>query len=31
VLTQEHLPRLYAFALRLAGDHATAEDLVQET
>jgi RNA polymerase sigma-70 factor (ECF subfamily) len=30
-LTQEHLPRLYAFALRLAGEHAAAEDLVQET
>jgi len=25
------LPRLYAFALRLAGERATAEDLVQET
>jgi RNA polymerase sigma-70 factor, ECF subfamily len=31
VLTQEHLPRLYAFALRLTGGHAAAEDLVQET
>jgi RNA polymerase sigma-70 factor (ECF subfamily) len=30
-LTQEHLPRLYAFALRLTGEHAAAEDLVQET
>jgi anti-sigma factor RsiW len=30
-LTQEHLRRLYAFALRLTGEHAAAEDLVQET
>jgi RNA polymerase sigma-70 factor, ECF subfamily len=30
-LTQEHLSRLYAFALRLTGERATAEDLVQET
>jgi RNA polymerase sigma-70 factor (ECF subfamily) len=31
VLAQEHLPRLYAFALRLTGERAAAEDLVQET
>jgi RNA polymerase sigma-70 factor (ECF subfamily) len=30
-LTREHLPRLYAFALRLTGEPAAAEDLVQET
>jgi RNA polymerase sigma-70 factor (ECF subfamily) len=30
-LTQEHLPRLYAFARRLTGEHAAAEDLVPET
>ena len=30
-LTREHLPRLYAFALRLTGERAAAEDLVQET
>jgi DNA-directed RNA polymerase specialized sigma24 family protein len=30
-LTQQHRPRLYAFALRLTGEHAAAEDLVQET
>jgi Sigma-70 region 2 len=30
-LTREHLPKLYAFALRLTGEHAAAEDLVQET
>ena len=30
-LTREHLRRLYAFALRLTGEHAAAEDLVQET
>jgi RNA polymerase sigma-70 factor (ECF subfamily) len=29
-LTREHLPRLYAFALRLTGERAAAEDLVQE-
>ena len=29
-LTQEHLPRLYAFARRLTGEHAAAEDLVPE-
>jgi hypothetical protein len=27
-LTQEQLPRLYAFALRLTGEHAATEDLV---
>lgn len=31
LLTQERLPRLYAFALRLTGRHPAAEDLVQET
>jgi RNA polymerase sigma-70 factor (ECF subfamily) len=31
VLAQEHLSRLYAFALRLTGERAGAEDLVQET
>ncbi len=30
-LTREHLPCLYAFALRLTGERAAAEDLVQET
>ena len=30
-LTREHLSRLYAFALRLTGERAAAEDLVQET
>jgi RNA polymerase sigma-70 factor (ECF subfamily) len=30
-LTRAHLPRLYAFALRLTGEHAAAEDLVQDT
>jgi RNA polymerase sigma-70 factor, ECF subfamily len=30
-LTREHLMRLYAFALRLTGERAAAEDLVQET
>lgn len=30
-LTREHLARLYAFALRLTGERAAAEDLVQET
>jgi len=30
-LTREHLSRLYAFALRLTGARAGAEDLVQET
>jgi RNA polymerase sigma-70 factor, ECF subfamily len=30
-LTREHLARLYAFALRLTGEPAAAEDLVQET
>jgi RNA polymerase sigma-70 factor (ECF subfamily) len=30
-LTRVHLPRLYAFAQRLTGDRAAAEDLVQET
>jgi RNA polymerase sigma-70 factor (ECF subfamily) len=30
-LAQEHLSRLYGFALRLTGEHTAAEDLVQET
>lgn len=30
-LSREHLARLYAFALRLTGERAAAEDLVQET
>lgn len=30
-LAQQHLTRLYAFALRLTGERTAAEDLVQET
>ena len=28
---EEHVPRVYRFALRLTGDHHLAEDLTQET
>lgn len=30
-LVEPHLDYLYAFALKLSGDHATAEDLVQDS